>query len=111
MESSKTLDDLNPLGLMMYDDFIRRVHKCRTNPKLSRPVQQCVDYIEMHLDQKIRAADLASAETGFCINDYIKRVNSFKQTRWAAKRSLCRPSFFIAALLHFLLRSFSKEVW
>lgn len=85
-ESAKTLDDLNPLSLMMYDDFIRRVHKCRTNPKLSRPVQQCVDYIEMHLDQKIRASDLApvvgyteyylthkfKAETGLCINDYIK---------------------------------------
>lgn len=85
-ESAKTLDDLNPLSLMMYDDFIRRVHKCRTNPKLSRPVQQCVDYIEMHLDQKIRASDLAAvvgyteyylthkfkAETGLCINDYIK---------------------------------------
>lgn len=85
-ESAKTLDDLNPLSLVMYDDFIRRVHKCRTNPKLSRPVQQCVDYIEIHLDQKIRAADLAAvvgyteyylthkfkAETGLCINDYIK---------------------------------------
>lgn len=85
-ESAKTLDDLNPLSLMMYDDFICRVHKCRTNPKLSRPVQQCVDYIEMHLDQKIRAADLAAvvgyteyylthkfkAETGLCINNYIK---------------------------------------
>lgn len=85
-ESAKTLDDLNPLSLMMYDDFIRRVHKCRTNPLLSRPVQQCVDYIEMHLDQKIRATDLAGvvgyteyylthkfkAETGLCINDYIK---------------------------------------
>lgn len=85
-ESAKTLDDLNPLSLVMYDDFIRRVHKCRTNPKLSRPVQQCVDYIEMHLDQKIRAADLAAvvgyteyylthkfkAETGLCISDYIK---------------------------------------
>lgn len=85
-ESAKTLDDLSPLSLVMYDDFIRRVHKCRTNPKLSRPVQQCVDYIEMHLDQKIRAADLATvvgyteyylthkfkAETGLCINDYIK---------------------------------------
>ena len=59
-ESAKTLDDLNPLSLVMYDDFIRRVHKCRTNPKLSRPVQQCVDYIEMNLDQKIRAADLAA---------------------------------------------------
>ncbi len=26
------MDDLDPLALMMYDDFVRRVHKCRTNP-------------------------------------------------------------------------------
>lgn len=85
-ESAETLTDLTPLSNMMYDDFIRRVHKCRTNPKLSRPVQQCVDYIEMHLDQKIRAADLAAVvgyteyylthkfreETGLHINNYIK---------------------------------------
>ena len=85
-ESARTLTDLSPLSHMMYDDFIRRVHRCRTNPKLSRPVQQCVDFIEMHLDQKIQAADLAAAagyteyyltrkfkeETGLCVNDYIK---------------------------------------
>ena len=85
-ESAKTLNELNPLSHMMYDDFIRRVHKCRTNPQLSRAVQKCVDYIEMHLDQKIRAADLAAvtgyteyylthrfkAETGLCVNDYVK---------------------------------------
>ena len=85
-ESAKTLTELSPLGRMMYDDFIRRVHKRRTNPKLSRQVQQCVDYIEMHLDQKIRAADLAAVagyteyylthkfkeETGLCVNDYIR---------------------------------------
>ena len=85
-ESAKTLAELNPLSHMMYDDFIRRVHKCRTNPKLSRPVQKCVDYIEMNLDRKIRASDLADVtgyaeyylthkfkeETGLCISDYIK---------------------------------------
>ena len=51
-ENAKTLDDLEPLGLMMYDDFVRRVHKCRTNPHLSQQVQKCVDYIEMNLDKK-----------------------------------------------------------
>lgn len=85
-ESAQTLDDLNPLSHMMYDDFIRRVHKCRTNPKLSTQVQKCVDYIEMHLDQKIRAADLAALvgyteyylthkfkeETGLSVTDYAK---------------------------------------
>ncbi|WP_455501367.1 helix-turn-helix domain-containing protein [Gemmiger sp.] len=85
-ESAKTLDDLNPLPMMMYDDFIRRVHKCRTNPKLSMQVQKCVDYIEMHLEEKIRAADLATLvgyteyylthkfkeETGLSVTDYAK---------------------------------------
>ncbi|MFQ9056793.1 MAG: hypothetical protein ACLR5F_13370 [Faecalibacterium sp.] len=28
-----------PLALMMYDDFVRRVHKCRTNPHLNQQVQ------------------------------------------------------------------------
>lgn len=46
------MDDLDPLALMMYDDFVRRVHKCRTNPNLSQQVQKCVDYIEMNLDKK-----------------------------------------------------------
>ena len=85
-ESAKTLNELSPLPRMMYDDFIRRVHKCRTNPKLSMQVQKCVDYIEMHLDQKIRAADLAALvgyteyylthkfkeETGLSVTDYAK---------------------------------------
>ncbi|MFQ9764102.1 MAG: AraC family transcriptional regulator [Gemmiger formicilis] len=51
-ENAKTMDDLDPLALMMYDDFVRRVHKCRTNPHLSQQVQKCVDYIEMNLDKK-----------------------------------------------------------
>ena len=85
-ENAKTLDDLEPLGLMMYDDFVRRVHKCRTNPHLSQQVQKCVDYIEMNLDKKIRAADIAALvgyteyymthkfkeETGLSVTDYIK---------------------------------------
>ena len=46
--------------MMMYDDFIQRVHKHRTNPNLSPQIQKCVDYIEMNLDKKIVAADLAT---------------------------------------------------
>ena len=53
------MDELMSIPLTMYDDFIRRVHKCRTNPKLSPTVQKCVDYIEMHLSERIRASDLA----------------------------------------------------
>ena len=85
-ENAKTLDELTAIPTLMYDDFIRRVHRCRTNPKLSPAVQKCCDYIEMNLAEKIRAADLAALvgygeyyitrkfkeETGFFINDYVK---------------------------------------
>ena len=72
----------------MYDDFIHRVHSLHANPKLSLPVQKCVDYIEMHLHERIRATDLAGIagygeyyltqkfreETGYSLNDYVKRA-------------------------------------
>lgn len=51
-EAAKSLDELHPLAMMMYDDFIRRVHKHRTNPNLSMQIQKCVDYIEMNLDKR-----------------------------------------------------------
>lgn len=85
-ESAKSLDEISPLAMMMYDDFIRRVHRHRTNPKLSPQIQKCVDYIEMNLNQKIVAEDLAALvgyteyylthkfkeETGLSVTNYAK---------------------------------------
>ena len=85
-EAAKSLDELSPLAMMMYDDFIRRVHKHRTNPNLSMQIQKCVDYIEMNLDKKIVAEDLAvlvgyteyylthkfKEETGLSVTNYVK---------------------------------------
>ncbi|MEG0769060.1 MAG: helix-turn-helix domain-containing protein [Ruthenibacterium sp.] len=85
-ESAKDLDVLKSIPNMMYDDFVRRVHCCRTNPKLSASIRRCCDAIEMHLDAKITARQLANLvgyteyylthkfknETGFCVNDYAK---------------------------------------
>mgnify|MGYP001031258042 CR=1 FL=1 len=85
-ENAKAMDELTSISVMMYDDFIRRVHRCRSNPTRSEAVQKCCDYIEMNLGEKIRAADLAALvgyseyyitrkfkeETGFFLNDYLK---------------------------------------
>lgn len=87
-ESAKGIDELTEIALAMYDDFIQRVHRCRSDPARSDVVQKCCDYIEMNLGEKIRAADLASLagyseyyitrkfkeETGYFINDYLKFV-------------------------------------
>lgn len=87
-ENAETYDEIAAIPLRMYDDFVRRVRKTRTNPKRSAPIQVCCDYIEMHTNEKILAKDLAALagyekyylthkfkeETGFCINDYVKNV-------------------------------------
>lgn len=83
-ENARTTDELYAIPLAMYDDFIHRVHRCRTNPRLSAPVQKCVDYIELHLSERVRAGDLAAAtgyseyyitqkfreETGYSFSEY-----------------------------------------
>ena len=81
-----TIDELSTICISMYDDFVRRVHRIRENPKFSEPIQRCCNYIEMNLDRNIRAQELADligysvtyftrrfrAETGFGISDYVK---------------------------------------
>ena len=86
IENARTQEPLLHLPMTMYDDFIRRVHRCRTNPRYSPAVQKCVDHIEQHLADKVRAADLARAagydeyyltrrfkqETGLSVTNYVK---------------------------------------
>ena len=109
------------LPLRMYDDFIRRVHKCRTNPTYSKAVQQCVDYIELHLKSRIHAADLAALvgygeyyitrifkqETGYSVNDYIKfaKIEHAKVLLASTDQSLQQ----IADALGFATRSYFSQ--
>ena len=81
-----TIDELSTICISMYDDFVRRVHRIRENPKYSEPIRRCCNYIEMNLDRNIRAQELADLigysvtyftrrfreETGFGISDYVK---------------------------------------
>ena len=84
----KSIADAAHIGHTMYEDFIRMVHKGRTNPNLSKQIQSCCDYIELHADEKLSLADIARRigyaeyylsrkfreETGLSINNYIKFV-------------------------------------
>lgn len=83
---AKSVDEFSTICISMYDDFIRRVHRNRENPKFSPAIQRCCDYIEMNIDRNIRAKELADMagysvtyftrrfreETGFGISDYVK---------------------------------------
>lgn len=83
---ANTIDELSTICMSMYDDFVRRVHRTRENPKFSEPIQRCCNYIEMNLNRNIHAQELADMvgysvtyftrrfreETGFGISDYVK---------------------------------------
>lgn len=114
--------DLASLAITMYDDFIRRVHKCRMKPQLSREVQQCRDYIETNLGEKLTVKQLSglvgyseyylskkfSEETGTTLGHYIKtvRIDRAKLLLRSTKLSVDA----IAAQLGFGSRGFfSKE--
>lgn len=87
-EDARTYDEIRAIPSLMYDDFVRRVYRVRQRKNLSAPIAQCRDYIETHLEEKIRARDLAELagyteyyltrkfreETGFTVNDYVKNA-------------------------------------
>lgn len=122
-ENAKTMDELTAISVMMYDDFIRRVHRCRSNPARSEAVQKCCDYIEMNLGEKIRASDLASLagyseyyitrkfkeETGYFINDYLKfaRMERAKLLLQSTDLSILE----IAGQLGFATRSYFSQAF
>ena len=55
----------------MQDDFIQRVHRCRTSD-LSQPVRACCEYIEVHLEEKLSLSVLAQ-QTGYTENYLSKK--------------------------------------
>lgn len=64
VEKCSRMADLISLSNTMMQDFVQRVHRCKTGPALSRPIQECCAFIENHLDQSFRLEDLAK-EVGY----------------------------------------------
>lgn len=123
VENAKAMDELTSISVMMYDDFIQRVHRCRSDPARSEAVQKCCDYIEMNLGEKIRASDLASLagyseyymtrkfkeETGYFISDYVKfaRIERAKLLLQSTDLSILE----IAGRLGFATRSYFSQAF
>ncbi len=88
VEDCRDSGELNSLAHAMYHDFIYRVHQLRANPHCSHAIQKCCDYIELSLDRKIHARDLAALvgyteyyltekfknETGLSVSDYVRNA-------------------------------------
>ena len=121
--NSKTITELRVTNHEMYVDFIKRVHKCRTNPKVSQQVQSCCDYIEMHLDEPLTLQFLAKRigytdyylsrkfkkQRGISVNDYIRfaRIEHAKMLLTSTEE----PVYAIAERLQFCSGSYFAEVF
>ena len=60
----KSISELRNLGHAMYEDFILRVRKARTDPELSSQIRACRDYIELHVEEEL-PLELLAEKAGY----------------------------------------------
>lgn len=86
IEACRSVPDLVEIALPMQEDYVRRVHQCRTGG-LSQPIRALCDYIDLHLEEPLNLASLArqsgyaeyylsrkfKKETGLAPSDYIRQ--------------------------------------
>ncbi len=70
IESCSTLSEVAETNDAMQEDFVNRVHKCKLEQH-SVPIQNCCNYIQLHLSDKNSIPDLAR-QTGYSEN-YLSR--------------------------------------
>lgn len=73
-EACTTIADLAEVGHAMEDDFVRRVHQVKTQTGISSQVQQCCEYIQLHVEDKITVDQLAQ-QVGHAKNYLIKKFH------------------------------------
>lgn len=104
VEASSTLSEMMQIGNMMFEDFVRRVHKVRQSDGISAPIRACRDYIDLHVGENITLPRLASQagyaeyylarkfkqEVGVSISQYIQqgRLSKAKQLLQATNLSV-----------------------
>ena len=118
VEACRSLSELTEVATTMQNDFVQRVHKVRSR-NLSKPILDCCDYINIHLEEKLSLRELAGRfkysetylsrkfreETGRSFKEYI-RSQRLDQAKALLKDSsldirdisdrlhFCSPSYF-----------------
>lgn len=121
IENAKEMTELLNLGHTMFEDFVRRVHNLKQNPNISKPVQECCDYITMNLHRRLTIEELASLtgytdyylsrkfkkELGMSINDYIRKakIDHAKMLLTSTQKSIQQ----ISEELNFSSRSYFSD--
>ena len=123
VESSQNTNEIATWSLSMYEDFIQRVHQCRVNPKVSRQIHACCDFIEMHVEDELSIEDIAQSigytkyyfsrrfkeEMGVSVTDYIKAARIERAKLLLTSTDLSIQD--IADRLHYCSRSYFSTVF
>lgn len=86
VEQCQTIAEVTNTSHQMFGDFIGRVHKAKEYSVYSAPVKNCLEYIDLHILEKIALKQLAAyagyteyyltkkfrCETGLSLNEYIR---------------------------------------
>ncbi len=121
MIQCRTTAELTSIVLAMYEDFVYRSHKHRTNPLVSSQIQSCREYIELHAEEELKLPQLArhigyseyylsrkfKKEIGVSISTYIRyvRIERSKLLLMSTGMSISQ----IADSLHFASSSHFSE--
>lgn len=123
MVASQNVAEIGALNHAMYEDFIQRVHKHRSNPKVSSHIQTCIDYIELHAEEPLPLKLLADRtgyseyhlsrkfrqEMGMTISQYIQCARVEQAKRYLAMTD--EPIAQIADRLQFSSSSHFSSVF
>lgn len=123
VENSQSGSEIANWSMTMYEDFIQRVHQCRVNPNVSRQIQGCCDYIEMHVEDELSIEEIARSigytkyyfsrkfkeETGAHVTDYIRAAKIERAKLLLGSSDLSIQD--IADRLHYSSRSYFSTVF
>lgn len=123
MIQCRSVSELSSLTLSMYEDFLFRVRKHRTNPQVSPQIRSCRDFIELHAEQELKLPELArqvgyseyylsrkfKKEMGMSISAYIKFIRVERARLMLLSTSA--PVSQIADTLHFASSSHFSEAF
>ena len=96
VEACTAITDLVDIAHTMQDDFIQRVHRCRTS-SLSQPVRACCEYISLHLEDRLSLSMLAR-QTGYTENylsKKFKRETSLTPNEYIRRQRLEQAAFLL----------------
>lgn len=96
VEACTAITDLVEIAHTMQDDFIQRVHRCRTS-SLSQPIRACCEYISLHLEDRLSLSMLAR-QTGYTENylsKKFKRETTLTPNEYIRRQRLEQAAFLL----------------